>query len=107
MDNFKFAQHLADAAYAYEIEQGMGGVTAANSYSQVFALVMHRDDIERAYGKIMAIWGLAPDGFSVEYAGEAMALLDKPLAQQTFAELRTPHPQQAEIDRESAEELRR
>ena len=85
-DDFKFAQHVANAAYAYEIEHGLGGVSAAKSYSQVFALVMHRDDIDRAYGKIMAIYGLSQEMFAVEYAQDAMKLLDKPLGQQSYVE---------------------
>jgi len=85
-DRFKFAQCLGNAAYDYEMQNGGTGVTASLAYSQTFALEMFRDDIERAYGKIMAIYGLAPDNFSVEQAADAMRLLDKALAQQSYVE---------------------
>ena len=83
-DNFKFAQHLANAAYDYEMAHGGNGVKASLAYSQTFALEMHRADIERAYGKIMAIYAATDDFLAEELANEAMTLLDKPLGQQSF-----------------------
>lgn len=103
MDNqFQFAQYVADAAYEYEARNGG---PAARSYHEVFNLIMHRDEIEKAYGKVMAIYGLTTCPFSQEFAEDAMALLDKPLGQQPYAELRTPRPDQAQVDAKSAETL--
>jgi len=80
-DEFKFAQHVANAAYEYEIGAGLGGVAASKSYTHIFNLVMYRDDIERAYGKIEAIYGLTTCAFSQESAEDALRLLDKALGQ--------------------------
>ena len=84
-DDFKFAQHVANAAYDYEMATG-NARAAAETYHEVFNLVMHRADIDRAYGKIMAIYGLSQEMFAVEYANDAMKLLDKPLGQQSYVE---------------------
>jgi hypothetical protein len=105
-DNFRFAQHVADAAYAYEIESGMGKTSAAKTYHQVFNAIYHYAEIDLALADIGAIYGLAEDAFVAERADRACLRLDKVLGLGGLAELRTPHPRQAEIDRESAATLR-
>ena len=85
-DDFKFAQHVANAAYDYDLAHGGNGATASKTYTQTFSLVAHRDDIDRAYGRILAIAVVSEHRFEQEYAEDALRSLDKPLGQQSYVE---------------------